>query len=39
MTSNDPEVQPAKSKIKLKGGGNIEINDKYLDKILHINYL
>ena len=39
MTSNDPEVQPAESKIKLKGGGNIEINDKYLDETLHNNYL
>ena len=43
-TSNDlkptskessPEVKSVKSKNKLKGGGNIEINDEYLDEILH----
>ena len=46
MTSNDlkspqsisefsPEFKPVKSKNKLKCGANIEINDKYLDEILH----
>ena len=48
LTSNDlktfsrkssHEVKPVISKIKLKGGGNIEINEKYLSEIIHNNYL
>ena len=48
MTSNDLkptlknsslEFEPAKSKNKLKGGANIEINKKYLDEIVRNNYL
>ena len=35
MTSNDLEVETVKSKNTLKGGGNIEINDKISDEILH----
>ena len=46
MTSNDlkrpqsiseshHEVNPVKSKDKLKGGANFEINELYLDGILH----
>ena len=35
LTSNDPEVKPKKNKVK--GDANIEINDKYLDEILHKN--
>ena len=48
MSSNDPTVnsvtetvepyKPVKKK-KLKGGGNIEINDKVLDENLHIRDL
>ena len=45
MTSNDlkrpqtisdssREVEPVKSKNKLKGGAKVEINDQYLDEIL-----
>ena len=48
MTSNDLkrpqsiseshlEGKPVKSKNKLKGGANIEINEHYLDEFLHIN--
>ena len=48
MTSNDLkrsqsisessfEVKPIRNKNKLKGGANVEINDHYLDEILHIN--
>ena len=47
MTSNDlkrsqlisesSEVKPNKSKNKLKGGANIEIDEHYLDENLHIN--
>ena len=48
MTSNDlkvpqtisdssREVKPVKSKNKLKGGANVEINDQYLDKLLQNN--
>ena len=47
MTSNDlkrpqsisesSEVKPVKSKNKLKGGANAEINDEYSDEILHNN--
>ena len=36
MNSNEP-VKPKKS--KLKGGANIEINDKQIDEILHTNNL
>ena len=48
LTSNDlkptskqfsPEVKPVKSKNKLKGGANIEINEKYLDEVVLNNYL
>ena len=39
LTSNDPEAKPVKSKNNLKGGANIEINDKYLHEILHKNTL
>ena len=35
MTSNDPEVKPVKSKINLKGGGNIEITENFSDEPLH----
>ena len=47
LTSNDlqpiskepsPEVKRVKNKNKLKGGANIEINEKYLDEIVHNNY-
>ena len=31
------EVKPIKNKNKLIGGANIEINDEYLDEILHNN--
>ena len=34
LTSNVPVVKFVKSKNKLKGGGNIEIDDNYLDGIL-----
>ena len=48
MTSNDlkrpqsiseshHEVKPVKSKNKLKGSAKIEINEHYLDEILHNN--
>ena len=48
MTSNDVKrpqsiseshhgVKPVKSKNKLRGGTNIEINEHYLDEILHKN--
>ena len=37
MTSSDPEVKTLKSKNRLKRGANIEINDEYLDEILHKN--
>ena len=43
VTSNDPKTtsnEPVKpKKNRLKGGANIEINDKYLDEILHIKNL
>ena len=39
MTSVDPVVKPGKSKNRMKGGGNIEFNDKCLDEILHIRNL
>ena len=32
-------IQPAIKKSKLKGGGNIENNDNYLNEILHNNNL
>ena len=37
LTSNDPEVETVRSKNKLKGGANanIEINDNYSDETLH----
>ena len=35
-TSNEP---PQNKKNNLKGGANIEINEKYFDEILHNNYL
>ena len=37
MTSND--LKPVRTKNKLKGGANIENNEKYLDGIVHNNYL
>ena len=36
MTSNEPVKN---KKNKLKGGANIEITEKYLDEIVHNNYL
>ena len=35
-TPNEP---PKNKKNNLKGGANIEINEKFLDEILHNNYL
>ena len=35
MVSIDPEVKPIESKNKLEGDTIIEVNDKYLDEILH----
>ena len=41
LTSNDPKSTPNEpvkiKKNKLKGGANIEINEHYLDEILHNN--
>ena len=43
LTSNDLKTtsnEPVKTKKNtLKGGANIEINEKYLDEIVHNNYL
>ena len=40
MTSKRPQTNQFKKKEnKKKGGANIEIIDKYLDEILHINNL
>ena len=39
MTSNDPDVEPIKSKNKLKGGAIIETNNKFLVEIFHNNYI
>ena len=36
-TSNNDPVKPKKN--NLKGGGNIEINEIFLDEIIHINFL
>ena len=35
MTSNNSEVKPVKNKDKLQGGAKIEINEQYLDEIVH----
>ena len=38
MTSRRPQTHQLKTKKnKLKGGANIEINEKYLDEIMHNN--
>ena len=39
MTSGDSDVKPVKSKNKLGGGANIEINANNLDEMLHDNNL
>ena len=46
MSSNDPvinsvteTIKPVKTENKLKGGGNFEFDDEYLDEILHDNSL
>ena len=35
ISESSPEVKPVKSKNKLKGDANVEINEHYLDRFLH----
>ena len=37
QTTSDENVKSLRSKNELKGGANVEINDQYLDEILHNN--
>ena len=39
MTSGRHQSNQLKKENKLKGGGNVEINEKNLDEIIHNEYL